>query len=245
MDFNNKIQNFESLQCVWMTSEVVRYKLCDNDFDCDHCLLNKALQNSADDNKAINGKSKNIFYTDIIDDKIVKIDSLSSDDNVIYLKNNLVLKNLFGNAYYIGISTLGYFMLDNAVGFNYCRDGSSIKEDDLIAQFIGDWGSVKIHSPFNFYSSGRLKNEIGHSGRNEWLSIIEAEPAQIKEAEIDKNEYEDSLISVKKLLSQSKQYYPSVGVTLNDGGQKVKYLYEIIGKQNYYEILSRLFSQNK
>lgn len=30
-------------RCVWMDAGLVRYRLCDRDFDCEHCLLNVAL----------------------------------------------------------------------------------------------------------------------------------------------------------------------------------------------------------
>ncbi len=33
----------ESKECIWMSAGVLAYRLCDRDFDCEHCLLDKAL----------------------------------------------------------------------------------------------------------------------------------------------------------------------------------------------------------
>ena len=33
--------------CVWVTAGVLNYKLCDRDFDCEHCPLDAALRDRA------------------------------------------------------------------------------------------------------------------------------------------------------------------------------------------------------
>ncbi len=37
----------DALPCVWMTAGMVAWKLCDRDFDCEHCPLDQALRGGA------------------------------------------------------------------------------------------------------------------------------------------------------------------------------------------------------
>ncbi len=40
----NKASTGELLKCVWMTSGMINYKLCDRQYDCEDCLLDAALR---------------------------------------------------------------------------------------------------------------------------------------------------------------------------------------------------------
>jgi len=42
---NESFEEYDSMQCIWMQSNVVRYKLCDHHFDCDACLFDKVMRN--------------------------------------------------------------------------------------------------------------------------------------------------------------------------------------------------------
>jgi len=35
------------LKCVWMLADVVAYKLCDREYDCEHCPFDRALRGNA------------------------------------------------------------------------------------------------------------------------------------------------------------------------------------------------------
>lgn len=43
----------EEQKCVWMTTGLISYKLCDRDFQCDICPFDQAVRNSRTDRKSV------------------------------------------------------------------------------------------------------------------------------------------------------------------------------------------------
>lgn len=41
ISYGNNI--YENIKCIWMASDVVSYKLCDKEFDCENCQFNKVM----------------------------------------------------------------------------------------------------------------------------------------------------------------------------------------------------------
>lgn len=76
-----KSNKYEMLKCIWMTSGVIDYKLCDNNFDCENCPFDKVIRNLCDENETqfigIVNDAKTIFN---------KLQSIKYDNNIIYLK---------------------------------------------------------------------------------------------------------------------------------------------------------------
>ena len=64
MNNKNKFKNtyYESMKCIWMASQVVEYKLCDNNFDCENCPFDKVMRNYLDVKK-----TKPTEITNIVD----------------------------------------------------------------------------------------------------------------------------------------------------------------------------------
>ena len=109
---NMKEQNYENLKCIWMSSNLVEYKLCDKNFDCDNCVFDKVMRNLFNENSkkanTMEDKSTNIF------EKILsKINELEFPERLFYLKNNLTAKHLFSKTYSLSLSGLSKILLDN------------------------------------------------------------------------------------------------------------------------------------
>lgn len=232
-------RKFESLKCIWMQNGLIQYKLCDKQFDCDQCIFDKVMRNvKLEISDFDSGVTRNI-----IDQKIKDIQELKYSENIIYLKNNLILKNLFGNTYYMGISPLGYHILDHNPGFNYCKDGIPIQINNPVAQFFGDWGSYKLLSPLNFYSLGRLKQEIENTNMMEWFLLVETYPTEIETAKLSREEYYNQLNNAEIYLKNINSEYKVVGATMNDGGTEVIKLDSALNNAQYIDLLKTLFSQ--
>jgi len=226
------------LKCIWMDTHI-KYKLCDKHFDCDNCIFDKVMRNVKLEPKDFEAS----LSSTVIDQKIKEVHELKFSQNIIYLKNNLILKNLFGNTYYLGISPLAFIMLDHCTGFNYCKDGIPLQTNHPIAQFFGNWGSYKILSPINFYSLGRLKQEIENNSTQEWFLLIETYPSEIETAQISREEYYEQLNKVENYLTGINNEYQCVGATMNDGGTEVTKLDNALNNEQYIELLRTLFSQ--
>ncbi|MDY0082451.1 MAG: hypothetical protein RBR74_04655, partial [Ignavibacteriaceae bacterium] len=56
-----KPNRYEMLKCIWMTSGVIDYKLCDNNFDCENCPFDKVIRNLSDEKDTKLGGIVNAF----------------------------------------------------------------------------------------------------------------------------------------------------------------------------------------
>ncbi|MCX8010094.1 MAG: hypothetical protein N3A61_02985, partial [Ignavibacteria bacterium] len=73
-------KNFNELKCIWMESGFIEYKLCDLNFDCENCPLDKAI------------KEKGRFYKSVLSEQdILNKENLSSTYSKEKVKLNLTL----------------------------------------------------------------------------------------------------------------------------------------------------------
>ncbi|MCB9247743.1 MAG: hypothetical protein H6613_03995 [Ignavibacteriales bacterium] len=82
-----KRNKYEMLKCVWMTSGVIDYKLCDNNFDCENCPFDKVIRNLSNEKESqVNGivNDANTIFN--------KLQNIKYDNNIIYLKIILLLR---------------------------------------------------------------------------------------------------------------------------------------------------------
>ena len=57
-------KKYDEVKCIWADSGIIGYKLCDRNFDCENCDLDKVLRKTAEINSEIEKNtesSKNIL----------------------------------------------------------------------------------------------------------------------------------------------------------------------------------------
>jgi hypothetical protein len=150
-----------------MTSELVKYKLCDKEFDCENCEFDKVFRNLS---LKMNEKSDpDLPNKDLLERLITRIENESYEDKIVYLKNQLVIKNLFGNAYYLGINPIVLYLLDD---FNYIHEfnNTEIKKDQIIFTLEGKWGMKQFISPINFIIIEKIN--LSQFKLNQWYAVV-------------------------------------------------------------------------
>ncbi len=238
--FNNR--KFQELKCIWMTSGLVDYKLCDMSFECEDCQFDKVMRNapSARRNSQLHiekEKEKNA-----IDSAIEHLTKDNFEDGIIYLKNSIMLKHLFDNTYYLGINSVALSFMDNINSIQNFEQGNYILKDKAIFRFTGDWGSVTIPSPMNFFLLDMLSMSPPQLIANKWFAIVSVSPQDVTTSKITQYDWKKEQANSIRLLSDYKTRFPNVGATMMDGGERIKYLYQVMGKVEYLKILKRLFN---
>jgi hypothetical protein len=241
---NNNGEKLSTLQCIWTDAGIIKDKLCNMSFDCENCLFDKVMRNNNFESIRFQYEHTPLRERDLLEQKISAVKDARIPKGNIYLKNNMMVKKLLGKTYYLGLTPLAYTLLENVAGFNYCRDNMLVKSGDPLVQFIGDWGSIKILSPLNFYCLGRLKQELNDISSKEWFSLVELEPDQIQHSQISEDQYLSNCSAIETIFNRFKADFPDIGTTLNDGGEKLRYLYQIIGNKRYYTVVEKLFSHS-
>jgi len=241
MKTNNYQRSSNNLECIWMTSELVKYKLCDKELDCENCEFDKVFRNLS---KKINDKNDNGDPAsagqngDLVGRLIKRIENENFDNRVIYLKNQLVIKNLFGSAFYLGINPIILYMLDE---FNSIHEYNNniIKRDQIIFTIEGQWGIKQFISPINFMIIEKIN--FSKFKLNRWHSIILFDELDKENFQISNEEWNDEKNKSLSILRDYKNNKLNAGETLMDGGEKVKYLYQFLGSREYLKLLSGVF----
>jgi hypothetical protein len=155
-----------------------------------------------------------------------------------------MVKNLFANTYYIGFSPLANYLLDNCNSIEHYSYEEKVTKEQLLIKLNGDWGSIDITSPICFTFLGRISNQEILQNSEKWFGLIESSKEEIVSASISGENYMKDILGVTRELTQVRLHYSNVGITMMDGGIEVSFLYQIIGKEKYVDILNKLFNKS-
>ena len=236
---NNEIElkrnKYEMLKCVWMTSGVIDYKLCDHNFDCENCPFDKVIRNLCNE--------KETEFNGIVNDTDTifnKLESIKYDDSIIYLKNSLVAKEICANTFYLGINPILVNLLDNAnsMMIDECRKNISVGEQ--IIQINGNWGSVSISSPINLLIYNKVGDPANYQLKSDWFAIIGAVHQDVLSSKLHQKEWDKMHAKATGAISEIRTQVPIVGDTMMDGGSQIKFLHQIVGNKKYIDILNSL-----
>jgi hypothetical protein len=227
--------NYEKLKCIWMASQVIDYKLCDNQFECENCLFDKVIRN------LINKKETHAAgRTNIVDIIFNKLQNIKYDDKIIYLKNNLIAKEIYYNTFYLGVNPILNCFLDsvNSVEVNEC--GKNISTGQQIINISGAWGMVSLSAPIDFLIYDKCTDPTDNFLSSQWYAIIGIENQQLSKGKLSKEEWDNSHERAISIIEEIKSDALNVGDTIHDGGTQIKFLHQLVGKEKYINILNIL-----
>ena len=234
-DIELKRNKYEMLKCVWMTSGVIEYKLCDNNFDCENCPFDKVIRNLSNEK----GTQVNGIVNDA-DTIFNKLQSIKYDNNIIYLKNNLIAKEICANTFYLGINPILVNFLDNVTSMTIDESRKNISIGEQVLKINGIWGSVSISSPLNLLIYNKVGDPIDNPLKTEWFAIMGAAQKDVLSSKLHKKEWDKLHAKAIGAIAEIKTEVPKVGPTMMDGGSQIKFLHQLIGNKRYIDILNSL-----
>jgi hypothetical protein len=235
---NNK--SFQDLKCIWMSSSVVEYKLCDKDFDCENCQFDKVIRNLAVDSKQQTSTGDN--SVSVLDSLMKKVKNQVYESKNIYLRSQLMVKHLFADTYYLGINPIVLLFLDNINSVKDAGHQGYILKNQALFRVEGEWGYITFTSPMNFTLLDKLNLNAEDILSNKWFAIINAGEPEISTARIDRDQWYSNQVNSLNLLNDYKLNTPKIGTTLMDGGVPVKNLNRLLGNTDYLKVLSKLIN---
>ena len=137
-------------KCIWMEADVVAYKLCDQNYDCERCTFDFVMRNTWKEKTDSENVVLNFANNSLIDNIIGKISRIFYDRKLIYLKNQLVLKHMFGSVYTIGISQLLSNLIENIDEVEMLNDYGLVKKEEKfflqwILLFYKNWILIQMN----------------------------------------------------------------------------------------------------
>jgi hypothetical protein len=230
--------SLNDLKCIWMTSGLVAYKLCNFEFDCENCEFDKAFRKNSNAS-AVRNTAADQGTNPSVDVSINRIKDERFDEKLIYLNNQLVVKKLFGNIYYLGVNPVIVHLFDNLNSINVTK-ATDIKKGETILFFEGDWGKKEIISPINFQLIERFIPLSAGFKLNKWFGIVIANETIDSQYNFDRwnEEKNKCLDGLKEVFAQK----PEVGKTSADGGEMIKGIDQYLGKEAYLRLINGIFS---
>jgi len=230
-----KGNSYEMLKCIWMSSQVVEYKLCDKQFDCENCSFDQVIRNFSHEKEPQVPPT-----TDITKIILKKLRHIKYDDKIIYLKNNLIAKEIFQNTFYLGINPILFCFLDTISTIMECERGKNIFTGQQVIQFSGDWGSISLSAPMNFSIFDKVSDTLDDPTNTKWFAIIGSFQQDISIGKLDQEEWSKMYQRALGIVEDIQLDYPIIGDTMQDGGNRINFLYQLVGKKRYIQILNSL-----
>jgi hypothetical protein len=223
--------------CIWAASNIIDNKLCEKDFDCEDCALDKILRNLFPDGNAESGKNLILDETNFLEALSAKLENLTNDSRLIYVKNNLVIKHLFANIYYLGINPVTLSLLDNFKSVKENMRKVYFNKGQLIFSAEGDWGHLNFEAPMNFLLLDKLNWTPEDIINRHWIALIVVNQSEILEAQTSTDEWKTEKAKLVKLLIEFRNNCLLINQSLLSKGNKINYLYQLIGGDEYLKLL--------
>lgn len=233
-------KNLKDVECIWMESGYVSYKLCDRNFDCENCPFDKSFRERKNE-KTFSGEenNKNSFTGGE--------NSFPSDR--IYFPNHLWLKNITEHKYELGITKFGQLSLQNYSSFQLPKEGTLIESNKPLFWLLGRWGVISVISPFDGSVIKINKNTsnidfFSHNCYEYCLMEVKVEIASIKPYHLNADEYKKFISEEYSELTQqhlNKELQMNVGQTMYDGGEINPRFFSSISEKELKQFLTKMF----
>lgn len=227
-------QRLEDLKCIWMSSGIVDYRLCDLQFDCDNCEFDLAMK-SRQPHKPRAAGSLGAYFANLRD----KVENVHNSEIVTVLNNNLTLRRIYKNSYMLGLSSYVWLLLGQEV--TCTLEKGYLRKGDNAFTLKGEWGMVSVASPFDAYLVSSFVNQSGQVQSGAWLGLVEADEDSVNQSILEFDAYkEKSIRSLEEMIGRYNIIEPFS--TMNDGGSFVDSLYKVTGREQFRKMMETLLN---
>ncbi len=254
---NSNFVSSSDAKCVWMSAGVVSFKLCDLEFECEHCAYDKIIRSKisnifiAKTYEAPNS-IKTMNFSDHAKMLIDKLVDSEINPTYYYAKNHICLFKEEDDVVIIGIDDLLAKILTYITCIVWMPVGELVRQKKSFCWFIQKDKTLTLYSPINgtvLQNNSSLLNSPDHIRTNDlqksWLTKI-----QLKSGSRLQDFYtgEEAKVWFEKELTRAKdtlcgiieKYRPPISSSQFDGGIFSGSLSEILPSVEYWRFLKNL-----
>ena len=240
------------VKCIWMSSGVVDFKLCDKCYDCDNCEYYKIVRESKV--TIHEDKFDNISFSEYKDKLLSFLQQYYIEEGYYYYQNHTWIKLFDWNKASIGLDPLISRLLPKNVKIILAVQGSYIKQGQPCCWLNTFDSTFTIKSPLSGYvkeinedlfCSPELISQSPYD--KGWLFTInpieyEQDKKHLMDFESMSNVcLKDTTRIEKKFSEVVESHKMEIGTTLMDGGEVVTNLVDLVGRKRYIQIIKALF----
>lgn len=226
--------------CLWMTAGVVTYKLCDRDFDCEHCPFDAALRGRAE--TALPGRRT----------PPGRLSPWSFPDGRVYTPGHLWLAEQVAAppVLRLGLDAFAAVLLGRLRRLRWPPAGRALALGETVCELDLDAGLLPVAMPV----AARMRRgnpalesdphlALASPYEAGWLAEIEPEAAELPrwlDAGQAREQARLDLRHFRRRMALALLDDHSVGPTLPDGGAPLTDLCQILGGPRYLALLREL-----
>ncbi len=228
-------------RCVWMSAGILSYQLCNRAFDCDACPLDMAMRQhfprpEGEKDEAAPGREREEtelrgaysytathFWVKSISTSLYRVGLEPGIARALFVPRTIVLP-ASGETLQASQPCLWFVMEAATVPFDAFADGVVVTQNVLLPE-----RPYKVH--YHPYDQGWLFDMKfdAAGGEPDLLTAVQAEKLYGRDQKLFRDRLRDTL-----------QTAPA-GATLQDGGQLLKNLPEMLGPKKYFDLIEEIF----
>lgn len=232
------------LRCIWMTAGLMSYQLCDRQFDCDHCPLDRAMRKSLGGPLAPAGDEAPVREPE-------KENRLQ---NLLYSRNHCWVGRTEGRRFRIGLAPRFISVLPPVKSIVLPSAGENVTKDRSSFWIVLEGGTLSIASPVTgtvTRHNSSITNDPSMLSCNllpdAWLFEVRSTAQEQSLSSLLKREdaekiYSSDIEKFKNLvITTLKKDNTEVGLTAADGGELTNEVRQLLGPHRYFEVLRKVF----
>jgi glycine cleavage system H protein len=226
-----------------MAAGILSYQLCDREFDCDRCPVERAMRMHSSSESG-SGESRG---------SAPAAGAIGATGGCLYSRDHLWVRKGEEGSVRVGLQPAFASLLVDPKAIALPARGEKVSEREFCCWIILPGGTIPLRSPV----SGRiLETNAGiteephelcsHPMAQGWLFDVQPDTGTIGEHLVGREEadtlFAADMASFKEFMAESLRGDPEgVGLTMADGGEIVREILGLLGPKRYCDLVRRAF----
>ncbi len=232
--------------CIWMEAGIVEFKLCDQQYDCDHCSFNAIMKN---EHAAVRTSPPLPEPTVSNNGPFYSLQALQWDNNVYYGNRYWFVEPLGPQKALLGLNELALQIIPSLRDIILTEEGHVVK-NQVIGWLLTDDGTICLKAPFDakiLKSNPAFLSDAQERNPKVWMFTLSCEHLESELNKLRKGQAAATLLNTQRdsIISQMRDelnaMHPAIEETMQDGGQRVDNLEQMLGCKRYLKVISRFF----
>jgi glycine cleavage system H protein len=235
------------LRCIWMTAGILSYQLCEREFDCERCPLDRALRAGFPERRTPAPEGETLGSG------VERKPGLP--EGYLYGRRHMWVRISEENTARIGVEPSFAAALISPRAVVLPSVGERIQKERVCAWIVIEGGTLPIVAPLD----GKVRSTNARLGENPhaicekpmgdgWLFDLSIEPESVKQAGLLSTDEAARLFAADQARLQSlvklelSKEGEVAGITLADGGQVLQTISSMLGSKKYFRLVREVFS---
>jgi glycine cleavage system H protein len=231
-------------RCIWMSAGILSYQLCDREFDCDRCPLDRAMRMhfSHGNREGREGRTPSVTAT---------------TSEYLYSRDHCWVRPGDDGVVRVGLEPGFASILVDPKAIALPAIGETVSPGDFCCWIILPGGTIPLRSPVRgriLDTNARITDEphelCSHPMTLGWLFEVQTGDGAMGEHLLDKEEadgiYAADMTRFKDSVTATlPPNAEEIGLTMADGGQILREVSTMLGPKRYAELVRKAFVSSR